>query len=113
MQLQASDPIQRERRYGRMDEPGHISQTKRAELLSSVGAGVLGAGLALLLPTVLTSYAVAILLVGLVAHAWGMFQKHQLERQVEGVRLWWAEAVYWLCWLALAVLVLVIVGGQL
>jgi hypothetical protein len=113
MQLQASDLINEKDEMGRMDERGHVAQTRRAELLSSVGAGVLGAGLALLFAAILQPYALTILLVGLVAHTWGMFQKHQLERQAIGVRLWWGEAVYWLCWLALAALVLVIVGRQL
>jgi hypothetical protein len=90
-----------------------LARIKRAELLSSVGAGVLGAGLALLLAEALAHYAVAILLIGLVAHAFGMFQKHRLERQADGARVWWAEVFYWLCWLAIAALVLVILVGQL
>lgn len=76
-------------------ESEHIARTKKAELLSSVGAGVLGAGIALLFANLLAPYAVAILLVGLLAHSWGMFQKHWLEKQAESVRLWWAEALYW------------------
>lgn len=82
----------------------HTARVKRAELLSSVGAGVLGAGLALLLAAVLRPYALAILLVGLAAHAWGMYRKHQLERRAPATRLWWSEALYVLCWLALAAL---------
>lgn len=94
-------------------ESEHIARTKRAELLSSVGAGVLGAGLALLFANVFAPYAVAILLVGLVSHTWGMYQKHRLETRAQSIRLWWAEALYWFCWLALAALLLVIVVGQL
>jgi hypothetical protein len=89
-----------------------LAGIKRAELLSSVGAGVLGAGLALLFAEALSRYALAILLIGLVAHAFGMFQKHRLEGQAEGVRVWWAEVSYWLCWLALAALVLIILVGR-
>jgi len=83
---------------------GHAARIKRAELLASVGAGVLGAGLALLLAPVLRPYAVAILLVGLLAHGAGMYREHQLERHAPTARLWWAEALYALCWLALAAL---------
>jgi hypothetical protein len=90
-----------------------VTRTKRAELLSTVGAGVLGAGLALLFAEVLKVYAVAILLVGLLAHTWGMFQKHQLERQVQSDSVWWVEALYWFCWLALAALLLFVVVRQL
>ena len=64
-----------------MNELKRVAKSKRAELLSSVGAGVLGAGIALLLAKALAPYAVAILLIGLGAHAYGMFEKHQLERQ--------------------------------
>ena len=86
----------------------HIARIKRAELLSSVGAGVLGAGIALLLANILARYAVPILLLGLFAHAGGMFQKHRIEQHGENARVWWAEALYWLCWLALAALLLFI-----
>lgn len=96
-----------------MPESQDVARTKRAELLSAVGAGVLGAGLALLFTEFLAPYAVAILVVGFLAHAWGMFQKHQLESQAQAVHLWWAEVLYWLCWVALAVLVVVIAIRQL
>lgn len=91
-----------------MHEAQQLAPIKRAELLSSVGAGVLGAGLALLLAEALAPYAVAILLVGLCAHAGGMFEKHRRERQAQSARLWWAEGLYWSCWFALAALAVVI-----
>lgn len=90
----------------------HAAHIKKAELLSSLGAGVLGAGIALLLPNQLAPYAVPILLLGLTSHAVGMSQKHGLDQQGEVVRVWWAEALYWLCWLALAALLLLIVIRQ-
>lgn len=91
----------------------HTARIKRAELLSSVGAGVLGAGLALLLAAVLQPYAPAILLAGLAAHGWVMYRKHQLERGAPATRLWWSEALYVLCWLAFAVLAFWIALDQL
>ena len=90
----------------------HIARVKRAELLSSLGAGVLGAGIALLLPNQLAPYTIPILLLGLISHAVGMSQKHELEQQGKVVRVWWAEALYWLCWLALTALLLLIVVRQ-
>ena len=95
-----------------MTSSTHIARVKRAELLSSLGAGVLGAGIALLLPNQLALYAIPILLLGLISHAVGMSQKHGLEQQGEAVRVWWAEALYWLCWLALAALLAWIVIRQ-
>jgi hypothetical protein len=74
---------------------------KKAELLSSFGAGILGGGIALLLANMLAGYAFPILLLGLISHSVGMFQKHRLE-QGRHARVWWAESLYWLCWLALA-----------
>lgn len=84
------------------------SRIKRAELLSSVGAGVLGAGIALLFSKALGPYATPILLVGLVSHAWGMFQKHKFESGEPAPRVWWADALYWLCWASLALLLAII-----
>ncbi|MEX0803304.1 MAG: hypothetical protein WD688_08315 [Candidatus Binatia bacterium] len=96
-----------------MAGPEDAAGTKRAEILSSVGAGVLGAGLALLFADALKPYMVAIVLIGFVAHGSGMYQKHQIETQAPKVRVWWTEALYWLCWLALAVLLVTIVVSRL
>jgi len=90
----------------------HTAQIKKAELLSSIGAGVLGAGIALLLAESIARYAILILLLGLISHSAGMFRKHRLEGQGETVRIWWVEALYWFCWLALGALLIYIVIQQ-
>jgi len=41
-----------------------------------------------------------------------MSRKHGLEQQSQSVRVWWAEALYWFCWLALVALLLFIVFRQ-
>jgi len=92
-----------------MTAPTHASRVRKAELLSSLGAGILGAGIALLLPNQLAPYAIPILLIGLISHAVGMSRKHGMEQQGEPVRIWWADVLYWLCWLTLAALLLFIV----
>ena len=89
-----------------MTTTSHMSRVKKAELLSSLGAGVLGAGIALLWASQLASFAMPILLIGLISHAVGMSQKHGLDQQNKVVRVWWVEALYWFCWLALAALLL-------
>ncbi len=77
---------------------------KSAELLSIAGASVLGAGVALILQRWLAPFALVIVIVGLVAHAGGMFQKHRIVTGA-GLKLEpWETWLYWLCWLALAVL---------
>lgn len=85
-------------------EGAKASRMKKAELLSVVGALILGIGLGLLFSSFLNPYAIPVLLVGLLMHAWGMFDKHRLETASSGVRLWWAELLYWVCWIALFVL---------
>ena len=77
------------------------SRVKGAELLSGIGAVVLGAGLGVLFSNFLKPYALPVLFVGLAAHALGMFMKHQYEKASASARVWWAEALYWVCWLAL------------
>lgn len=84
----------------------------KRQTLSSLDAGVLGTGIALRLPNQLAPYAIPILLIGLISHAVGMSQKHGLEQKGEIARVWWAEALYWFCWLALATLLLFIVFRQ-
>jgi hypothetical protein len=84
---------------------------KLAELTSGVGAGVLGGGLALLLAPYLTAYAVPLVLVGALVHGWGMLDYHRLDRATGAEPVWWAEALYWVCWIALLVLALYIARG--
>ena len=81
-------------------------ELKRADLLSTIGAGVLGAGLALLLANDLRSYAVPLLAIGLVSHAWGMYMKHRLELRAGAPPMRWAEWLYWGCWIALVLMAL-------
>lgn len=95
-----------------MTNSEHVARIKKAELLSSIGAGVLGGGIALLLAKFLTPYAIPILLLGLISHAAGMSRKHGLEQLSQSVRLGWAEALYWFCWLALAALLVFIALRQ-
>lgn len=76
------------------------SRLKLAELTSSVGAGILGAGIGILLAGYLSGLGLPILVLGLVLHSWGMRDKHALESGVAPV--WWSTALYWSCWLALA-----------
>lgn len=91
------------------------SRLKLAELTSSLGAGVLGAGVGLLLATWLGGLALPILAVGLTMHAWGMRDKHALEAGLAQPR--WSAALYWACWLILGGLGLyaiarLLIGGQ-
>ena len=86
---------------------------KRAEIISTVGAGILGGGLALLLDVLLKPYTVPLLLAGLLTHSWGMRDKHRLETRVAGTRVWWVEALYLGCWAALIALTLYLAAAKL
>ena len=74
---------------------------KQAELAASLGAGVLGAGLALLAPQWLRSYALLVLFVGFVVHGAGMTLKYRLESR-QATPVWWERLLFWLCWACLA-----------
>jgi Mn2+/Fe2+ NRAMP family transporter len=87
------------------------NRLKRLDLLSGLGAGVLGAGIALSFAYRLESYAVPILLVGLIAHGWAMFAKGRLERQAQIERPKWTVVAEWACWLLLAALGIYLVAG--
>lgn len=95
------------RRVGEMLRPQQQMRDGRlrlAELTSSVGAGVLGFGLGLLLGQRLPGSGIPVLAVGLGLHLWGMLDKHRLESGAV-VERWWSKAAYWGCWILLAGLI--------
>ena len=95
---------------GAREADPRAGRVKKAELLGGVGALVLGAGLGLLLSSFLKPYAVPLLVVGLLAHAWGMYDKHRLEAAAPGARPRWAELLYRACWAALLILAVYLVA---
>jgi hypothetical protein len=94
-----------------MQASAATSRVKLAELSSAVGAGVLGIGIGALLSTWLRIFAVPVLLIGLLMHAWGMADKHRLEDATR--RPAWSTALYWMCWLALAGIVIAVIARAL
>ncbi len=84
-------------------EPGHNeNKLKRLELLGGLGAGILGAGLALLFAEHIKQFAIPLLLLGIVSHGWTMFQKGRLELQAGIGQPRWADAAEWACWIMMA-----------
>jgi hypothetical protein len=79
---------------------GHV---KAAELASTLGAIVLGAGIALVLPDWLRAYAMPLLIGGALVHGIGMTLKYRLASR-DGPAVWWEQALFWLCWACLAAL---------
>ena len=84
------------------------SARTRAELTSTAGAGVLGAGVGLLFDRVLRPHALAILAIGLLTHGWGMYDKHRSETAAGPMQPRWTRWMYWFCWLAMLGLVVYI-----
>jgi hypothetical protein len=81
-------------------ERASSSRLHHADLLSGLGAVVLGVGIGLFVAKYHAAVALPILLTGLAVHGWGMFDKRRLERgALESI--WWVDALYWLCWLLL------------
>lgn len=72
------------------------ARLKKADLASGVGAAVLGGGVGVVVAPYLGSYAVLLVVVGTTMHAWAMLKRRRLNSTAHGV--WWAEALYWLCW---------------
>lgn len=89
----------------------NMSAMKTAQLLSTLGAGVLGMGIALLLPNILAGYALPILVIGVLAHTVGMAKMRSLEQQANSPRVAWMDALYWFCWLVMGgLLVYMLIG---
>ncbi|MEQ1871521.1 MAG: hypothetical protein ABL961_16010 [Vicinamibacterales bacterium] len=76
---------------------------KLAELTSGVGALVVGVGLGALFPHRFGPTAGLITFAGLFLHAFGMWDKHRLEAVGPAESPPWVMALYWVCWLLLAV----------
>jgi hypothetical protein len=84
------------------------TRSKRADLASAGGAGILGAGVGALL---LGSFdadaarlvAMGCIAIGIVLHGWGMLARHRLESGAAAPLAW--NALYWLCWILLALLI--------
>jgi hypothetical protein len=59
--------------------------------------------LALVLPEWLRTYAIPLLIGGVLVHGAGMTLKYRLEAR-GGPPPWWERALFWLCWALLAML---------
>ncbi len=78
-----------------------ISRSKVAESISVLGAGILGAGLALWWREVLGAFAVHLLVAGVIAHGIGMYLKRKSEPAgIPQPR--WFTWLYVVCWIAIA-----------
>ena len=79
-----------------------VVRRKRADLAGSTGAGMLGVGLGALSAQWTAPYAMLLLAMGVLLHGWGMLEKHRLEAGADVPA--WSTALYWTCWVMLAVL---------
>jgi hypothetical protein len=92
-----------------------VTRLKVAELTSGVGALVLGVGLGALFPQWFGTTAGLIAFTGVSLHAFGMWDKHRLEASGQAGNPWWVVPLYWVCWLLLAVVLVMLVvwnGGS-
>lgn len=87
-----------------------VGIAKAAELVSGLGAIVLGAGLALVLPQWLRGFGAALLVGGAAVHGVGMTLKYRFESRT-GPLLWWERTLFRLCWSCLTGLGILIASG--
>ena len=86
-----------------------MNRMKLAELSSGVGALVVGLGLGALLPDLVGKAAGLVILAGTCLHAFGMWDKHRMEATTQIANSVWVRALYWMCWLLLAAVVVLVV----
>ena len=91
----------------------NVRRARIAELTSGLGALVLGIGLGALLGDRLAGLGVWALIVGALAHGWGMYDKHRIEQGSASVEPWWSALLYWACWVLLGGGALVMSGRLL
>ena len=89
-----------------------MTRLKLAELTSGLGALVLGVGLGALFPQWFAPAAGFMALAGVVAHGFGMWDKHRLEAQTHAESGRWVVLLYWVCWLLLAGVVMFVFVGR-
>jgi len=85
-----------------------MTRLKLAELTSGLGALVLGVGLGALFSPWFAPAAWFLAVAGGAAHGFGMWDKHRLEAQPHAGRTPWVVALYWVCWLLLAAVVVLL-----
>ena len=78
-----------------------MTRVKFADLTSGVGALAVGMGLGALFAMWLAPTAVFILTAGVIAHGFGMWNKHRLENENGIDAGLFVLALYWLCWILL------------
>ena len=86
-----------------------MTRVKLAELTSGVGALVLGIGLGALFATWIGPTAGFVTLAGLAVHAFGMWDKHRIEKRTEADADRLVLTLYWVCWLMLGGVVVYLV----
>ncbi len=91
------------------------SALKRADIISGLGTLITGVGLGLLVPKpperigMVMVVVVVVVVVGGAAHAWGMWRKHALERELHSAPPWMTY-FYGGCWLSLVALVVMLLS---
>ena len=82
-------------------DEARASRRRLAEITAGTGAFVLGVGLGALLGASLKPVATLLAAVGLLTHAWAMFDRRRIDRLSSEPDVWWSSAAYWACWLLL------------
>ena len=81
--------------------------------LSTVGAAMAGAAVGALLEPALRPIAWIVLAVGLASHLFGMIGVRRLLTKGGYQAPFWQKAAFWLCWIAIAVAVALILFSRM
>ena len=82
-----------------------VNRGKLAELTSVTGATIAGVAVGAWLAEILRTKIPIILLIGILLHGWGMYDRRRLEISASGLQPRWVTGLYWFCWIVLAALI--------
>ncbi len=89
------------------------SRERFAQLTSALGAGVLGAGIGIVLARYLSGLGLPLLFLGGAMHAFGMWDMRRMERDgTLAPRPFWSLLLYWICWLLMGGIAIYILLGR-
>ncbi len=67
--------------------------------VSAMGIGIFALGVGAILAPYISRFSVLFIIVGLLAHSWGMYKMHKTQGKTQ--KALGMQIAYWICWVAL------------